>query len=106
LAVAVCEIKSAFGSLEETNRSLDIKVRLASKITERAFGWRPKFVGRILIVGDEPMNRRVVRHHAATMDAIYPERGRAVRAWLRKPDRSIAGIWFLSIPGNGGTESC
>lgn len=51
--VAVCEIKSAFGSLEETNRSLDVKVRLAPEIAERVFGWQPAFVGRLLIVPDQ-----------------------------------------------------
>lgn len=104
-AVAVCEIKSAFGSLEETNRSLDVKVRLAPKIAEQVFGWRPRYVGRILIVRDDPVNRRVVSRHAATMDSIYPLRGRAIRAWLRRPTNSISGLWFLTIPAVGGTVS-
>src|SRR3954451_5497176 len=94
--VAVCEIKSAFGSLEETNRSLDVKVRLAPKICEATFGWRPRCVGRLLIVPEGPWIRRVVREHANTMDSLYPERSRAVRAWLSNPDRNLSGLWFLS----------
>ena len=97
-AVAVCEIKSAFGSLEETNRALDVKVRLAPKIAERLFGWRPRHIGRLLIVPDQSSMRRIIRQHEATMNAIYPARSREVREWLRAPDRSIAGIWFLSNP--------
>jgi transcriptional regulator with XRE-family HTH domain len=104
-AVAVCEIKSVFGSLEETNRSLDVKVRLAPKIAERIFGWRPAKIGRLLIVPDETTVRRVVGKHETTMAAAYPDRGRAVRAWLRNPDRPMAGIWFVSFPAVGGTDA-
>jgi hypothetical protein len=103
--VAVCEIKSAFGSLEETNRSIDAKVRLAPTIALRVFGWRPAFVGRLLIVRDHAVVRRVVREHTATMNSRYPARSRQIQAWLRKPDCDIAGIWFLSIPANGGSET-
>jgi hypothetical protein len=94
--VAVCEIKSAVGSLEETNRMLDIKERLAPKLAFQRFGWRPTHVGRLLILPDESTVRRTVARHAATMDTLYPARSREVRAWLREPDRSIRGVWFLS----------
>lgn len=100
LSVAICEIKSEFGSLEEMNRSLDVKVRLARIICERAFGWQPRHVGRLLIVPDRVTLRRVVQRHAQTMNSIYPERGRAIRRWIRQPDRSLSGIWFLSIPAD------
>jgi transcriptional regulator with XRE-family HTH domain len=103
--VVVCEMKSAFGSLEETNRSLDVKVRLAPGIAERVFGWQPAFVGRLLIVPDQSPIRRVVRVHAATMTSLYPARSRQIRAWLRKPDCDIAGIWFLSIPADSRTKT-
>jgi transcriptional regulator with XRE-family HTH domain len=103
--VAVCEIKSAFGSLEETNRTLDVKVRLAPGIAERILGWRPAFVGRLLIVADQSTVRRVVRAHATTMSSLYPARSRQIRNWLRKPEGDMAGIWFLSIPANSGSET-
>lgn len=95
-AIAVGEVKSAFGSLEETNRMLDIKERLAPKLATARFGWRPHHIGRLLIVPDEKTIRRVVAAHSLTMDAVYPARSREVRAWLREPDRSLRGIWFLS----------
>lgn len=104
-AVAVCEIKSDFGSLEETNRVLDMKERLAPVIAKRVLGWRPDVIGRILVVPDHPTIRRVVARHAATMDAVYPARSREVRAWLRAPTRAIRGVWFLSIGRNAATGS-
>jgi transcriptional regulator with XRE-family HTH domain len=102
-AVAVCEIKSAFGSLEEMNRSLDAKVRLAPKLCQDRFGWTPRHVARLLIVPGISSTRRIVAAHRYTMDQLYPARGREIRAWLRRPDRSIGGVWFLSDPRNTST---
>ncbi len=99
-AVALSEVKSAFGSLEELNRSLDVKARLAPKLCRDRFGWTPLHVGRLLIVPGVSSARRIVAAHRNTMDQIYPARGREIRAWLRRPDRSIGGIWFLSDPRN------
>lgn len=98
LAIAVCEVKSTFGSLEGTNRSLDAKARLAPKLCRDRFGWTPSFVGRFVIVPDMATARRVVATHRQTMDALYPARSREIRAWFKNPDRSLSGIWFLSDP--------
>ncbi len=77
-AVAVCEVKSVFGSLEELNRTLDVKVRLAPKLCRDRFGWTPTIVGRLLVVPDRSTNRRVVAAHEQTMAAIYDARGREI----------------------------
>jgi hypothetical protein len=95
-AAAVCEAKTAFGSLEETNRILDVKVRIAPVIIERRLGWRPAAVGRILLVPGSSTIRRTLASHAATMASKYPARGREVRAWLRDPSRDLSAIYFLS----------
>ena len=99
---AVCEIKTEFGSLEETNRTLDVKVRLGAKIANAAFGWWPSGgVARLLIVPNSDSVRRVVRQHANTMQSLYPARGREVRAWLRDPAAPFGGIWFVSEVAHG-----
>jgi len=95
-AIAVSEVKSEFGSLEETNRVLDAKERLGPRIAERTFGFRPRTVGRLLILPDRSTLRRVVDAHARTMGSVYPARGREVRRWLRDPEEPLRGIWFLS----------
>lgn len=102
-AVAVCEIKSVFGSLEGTNRSLDTKVRLAPTITFKRFGWRPSSIGRLLVVPRDTAILRTIDRHAATMNALYPKRSRDVRAWLRTPTESMAAIWFVSFGRNTTT---
>ena len=98
--VAVCEVKTAIGSLEETNRSLDVKVRLAPKLARERFGWTPSAVGRILIVPDQMTIRRVLAAHATTMGSLYPGRSRDVRAWLRLPTGPLSAIWLLSEVAN------
>lgn len=105
LAVAVVEIKTEFGSLEETNRVLDAKERLAPAIAAPRFGWRPRMIGRILIVPDSSGIRQTVAAHALTMSSTYPATGREVRAWLRSPTRPIRGIWFLSEVAGGDRGS-
>lgn len=104
-AVAVAEVKSEIGSLEETKRVLDMKERLAPKIAAARFGWRPAMVGRILILPGTTSMRRIVERHAATMDAIYPARTNEIKVWLRAPTTSIRGIWFVSEVGHRDSEA-
>lgn len=101
-AIAVCEVKSVIGSLEETNRVLDVKERLAPTIAFKRLGWRPRVVARILIVPQDNTVRRIIQSHAETMDALYPGRSRDVRAWLRSPAQPLHAIWFVS---NGPSTS-
>ena len=95
VAIAI-EVKSAIGSLEETNRALDAKVRLAPVVVKDRFGWRPRAVARLLVVPNTSSVRRIIAAHAATMDVVYPARSREVRAWLRRPESALSGIWFVS----------
>ena len=94
--VAVCEAKSVVGSIEETNRMLDTKVRLAPRLAAARFGWTPSSIARLLILAADSTTRRTVEQHALTMASVYPARSREVRAWLRRPQGSLSGIWFLS----------
>ena len=106
-AIAVCEIKTALGSIEETNRVLDVKVRLAPRLAEARFGWSPRAIARLLIVPDDRTVRRIVDRHALTMTSVYPARSREARAWLRRPDTALSAIWFLSdvhADNNGRTQ--
>jgi hypothetical protein len=98
LAAAVCEVKSAFGSLEETNRSVDAKVRLTPTLVHDQVGWRPRVMGRFLVVPRDTSIRRAVERHSATMHSLYPGRTPEVRAWLHNPKQGLGAIWFVD-PG-------
>ena len=95
-AVAVVEVKSDFGSLEETNRVLDVKERLAPGIAEARFGFRPRIIGRVLVVPRDATIRRVIARHERTMTSVYPARSADLRRWLRQPTSHIRAIWFVS----------
>jgi len=95
-AALVGEIKSAIGSLEETNRMLDMKARLTPTILEKRHGWRPRIIARVLIFPRDMSIRRAIDNHSATMRSAYPDRSREVRAWLRRPSGQLRGIWFVS----------
>lgn len=95
-AVFIGEAKSAWGSLEETNRSLDVKARLAPTVTFDRLGWRPRWVAKVLIFPDDSSARRVAARYGATISSVYPARAREIRAWLRRPEGNLAGLWFLS----------
>ena len=88
-AVAVCEIKTVLGSIEETNRTLDAKERLAPRLAVARFGWTPRVLGRILILPADNRSRRAVARHALTMASVYSARRREVRRWIRSPDRPL-----------------
>jgi hypothetical protein len=95
-AVLVGEVKSEWGSMEETLRMLDVKTRLAIKLAVATFGFEPDVVGRVLILPEESTARRIAAAQAATLEVALPDRNRRVRKWLRTPDGPLRGLWFLS----------
>jgi hypothetical protein len=103
-AAAVMEVKSEITSWEEAQRRFDQKVRLLPKIVFERHGWRPRTVGKILILDDTMTNRRRVAAAGATAGHSYPSRTRAVRRWLAETDGNLAGIWFLSSSTERGTR--
>lgn len=98
-ALVVIEVKSELASIEGTLRPLDVKCRHAPKVVGEQFGWRPAVVGRILVLPEQRTARRAVERHADVLDGALPARSRALRSWLRDPQKPIAGIWFLSDVG-------
>src|SRR5437762_9067185 len=90
-AVLLIEVKSEVYSVEETLRRFHVKVRLASDIANDHLGWRPRVIGAALVMPESSGGRRRLEAHAATMANVFPDRGRDVRPWLRKPDRALFG---------------
>ena len=90
-------------SLEETLRRHDAKVRLAAGVVAERFGWWPVRVGRLMVLPDGTTPRRQVGRHDAVLRTAYPLRGPALRAWLRAPVGSVAGLAFLPSTNDGRT---
>jgi hypothetical protein len=99
----VIEVKTELVSIEETLRRHDAKTRLAARIVEERFGWRPRRVARLLVLPDATTPRRQVRHNDAVLRTAYPARGARLRAWLRSPSGSVAGLAFVPPTTDGRT---
>jgi transcriptional regulator with XRE-family HTH domain len=98
----VAEVKSELASVEQTGRKLDEKVRIAStRLCRERFGWVPEASARLLVLPDTDAQRRLVHRYSSTVDVMFPVRGRAVRAWLRRPEESVSALVFLSDIGQG-----
>jgi transcriptional regulator with XRE-family HTH domain len=93
-AILVVEAKTWLPDVGGMLMTLDRKQRLAAGIA-RERGWPVGKVSKLLVVRDSGTSRRRVALHAATFDAALPDRGQAVRRWLRAPTVTTAGLLFL-----------
>jgi transcriptional regulator with XRE-family HTH domain len=102
-ALLIVEIKSVIADSQAILHGLDRKARLARDVIQGR-GWVVRHVSRLLVVGATATSRRRVARLAATYDAAVPERGAVARRWLRRPDRSLAGLLFLANDSHGGAR--
>ncbi len=93
--VLVVEVKSVVPDSQAMLHALDRKTRLAQQIAMDR-GWDCRHVARLLVIGSSPTARRRIHRLASTYETAFPERGQAVRVWLRRPQGSISGLLFLS----------
>lgn len=100
----VVEVKTALTDLQALTSGVDRKRRLARKIAlER--GWDARLVSVWVVAGDTTSNRRRLAAHRATLRAAFPDEGRTVRAWLRRPDRPLAALSFLPYAPDRSVKS-
>jgi transcriptional regulator with XRE-family HTH domain len=99
----VVEVKSVVPDAQATISTHDRKVRLAD-IIGASRGWKPRLVGRLLVLADSSTSRRRVLELAALFGTAYPDRGVTVRRWLRSPAGALAGLLFLPISHGDGTR--
>jgi len=102
--VLVVEVKSVVPDSQATIATLDRKARLAPEIA-RDRGWPCRQVGRLLVIGESTTARRRVELLESTYQTAFPERGRAVGSWIRRPSGTFAGLTFLPFATPGGTTN-
>ena len=96
----IIEVKSRIVDLQDLLSSHDRKVRIAPIVVPGERGWEPLAVGRLLILPEGSTHREAAARHAATFREAYPDRNRAVRAWLAAPVGPLRGLLFLrTTPG-------
>jgi len=105
LAIVVVEVKSELTAIESTLRKLDEKVRIVQgSLGRERFAFRPRSVGRLLVLPSTNVARRRVDRFSEVLDVAFPDRAGRVRGWLRTPEGSLAGIQFVSITNPGGDK--
>lgn len=92
----IVEVKTRIYDVQALLAGVDRKARLAPQLLSRERRWIPSAVGRLVVIPESSANRRLVAAHGSLFDAALPERGRQVRAWLRRPSGSLSALWFLS----------
>jgi hypothetical protein len=102
-ALAVVEVKSAIGDVQEMLGRLDTKTRLGQTLAREA-GWHdPAAIVRVLVIGDSRRDRRTVAEHGRIFGG-FPLRGRQAQAWVRRPRLPAPGglLWFAKVPDAHG----
>jgi transcriptional regulator with XRE-family HTH domain len=103
LTMVVVEVKSELTGIEATLRKLDEKVRIVQESLGRErFGFRARFVGRLLVLPSNDTARRRVGRSTDVLGVAFPDRGGRVRMWLRAPAGDLAGILFVANTNPGG----
>ncbi len=104
-SLLVIELKTEIVDVQDMVAVLDRKVRLAAKVA-RDRGWQAATVSVWLVIAHSSTNRRRVAAHAAMLRSAFPDDGRRIAAWLRRPTERVAAMSFLSSapgknPGSG-----
>jgi transcriptional regulator with XRE-family HTH domain len=101
--VLIVEVKTRLVDLQDLLSTHDRKTRLAAAIAREA-GWRPLFVGAVLVMPGETQARNAIEKYRPVFDARYPARGREVQRWLHCPSRDVRGIWFILNSAGGDAK--
>jgi hypothetical protein len=99
-ALLVIELKTELVDPNELLGSMDR--RLASPAgSPRIAADRHRDGQRLAVIAESRMNRRHAGAVRSLLRAAFPEDGRAVRRWLRDPDRRQLAMFFLSDSAQG-----
>lgn len=94
-ALLIVEVKSRLVDVQELLSTFDRKRRVVPATVAAEFGWRPRVVGRVLVLPEDTVVRTTVTRHADVFASALPSRTVEIRRWCGEPNRPLAGIWFL-----------
>jgi transcriptional regulator with XRE-family HTH domain len=101
-ALAIVEVKTRIVDIQDLIATLDRKRRLIPPLVAADRGWRAGPIGTLVVLPESSTTRDAVARHAATFDAAFPGRSRAVRRWLHEPDGEVRGLLFVRDTSAGG----
>ena len=91
----IVEVKSRLTDLQAMFTSFARKLRIVPGLVLRERDWDARYIGRLVVMPGTSANRTVVASHPETFATLFPERMPSIRTWLRRPDRSMGGVWFV-----------
>ena len=94
-SLLVVELKTDIVAADALVAQVDRYRRLARLVAAER-GWHPTSVSCWVAVRDTGSNHRRLAMHSAMLRNAFPDDGRRVRAWLRKPTGAISALSFLS----------
>jgi transcriptional regulator with XRE-family HTH domain len=102
-SLLVIELKTQLVDVQGLIGTVDRYRRLAPTIA-RARGWQADSVGVCVLLRESVTNRRHVQQHGAVLAAAFPDDGRRLRGWLKRPEGRLAALTFLSYsPGRNAS---
>jgi len=93
-ALPVIELKTELVDINDLMGSLDRKRRLAGEIADKR-GWHASSISTWVVLADGRTNRRELSDHEKVLRAKFPDDGRKVRGWLRRPGSAMNALGFL-----------
>jgi transcriptional regulator with XRE-family HTH domain len=91
----VIELKTEIVDVQATIGTVDRYRRLAASLV-RERGWVPDRVATWVAVADSSANRQRLADHVTVLRAAFPNDGRTVRRWLRRPVGDLNALSFIS----------
>ena len=91
----IIELKTILVEIQELLASADRRRRLGPKIAPGR-GWDPVSVSSLVLVQAGRSADRRIAEHRAVLRSAFPDDGRALEGWLRRPDRPISMLaqWY------------
>jgi hypothetical protein len=91
----VIELKTEIVDVQATIGTVGRYRRLAAALV-RERGWVPERVATWVAVADTSANRQRLADHVTVLRAAFPDDGRTVRRWLRRPTGDLNALSFIN----------
>lgn len=100
-SLLIIELKTELVDPQELAATMHRRVRLGRAIA-LDHGWDASAVSSWVVVRESRTERRRLRAHEGILRRAFPQDGRAMRRWLRKPSGAISALSFWTDVTPGG----
>lgn len=94
-SLLLIELKTELVDIGDLMSTTDRRRRLAGRIVSE-LGWHPARVGVWVAIEETATNARRIRRYSNVLRAAFPDGGRALAGWLRRPGSPIAALSLVS----------